>query len=479
MQWYPKPYQKTGLKFSLTNPFSGLFLDPGLGKTSIILSLIDILVEAKCTRGVLVVAPLRVAGETWPNEINKWDNFKNLTYTVLHGKVGKQSIYGSNKNIYLINPEGLPWLYGELVSIIQSGGEPPFDTLIIDESNKFKSPTAKSRFCLIRDMLPLFKRRHILNGTPAPKGLLDVWAQICILDNGKALGANYYRFRNKFFHKDDYNEFSWYLNEGADEEIHELVAPLVLEMSASDHLDMPELLTNDIYVKLPTKAMAAYKELERDFLTHISSNEVSADTAAAKSMKCHQLANGAVYEDKPEDLTDQELKEWRKTRKTLVSHSVKIDALKDLVGELAGKPLLIAYNFKHDLMALKKAFGQDLPYIGSGVSLSKTKELITKWNNGELPILAGHPASMGHGLNMQESCNDICWYSITWNLDFYLQFIARVYRQGVKGHQVRNHRIIAKNTIDELMVSVLVERGDTQDNLREAIKKYRLKALNN
>ncbi len=471
-RWSPHNYQRTALSFLLANPCSGLFLDPGLGKTSISLAAVKILKYAREIKGVLLVAPLRVTYSVWPSEIDKWVNFNELTCTVLHGD-NKSSLWGPSKDLYLINPEGLQWLHDELLAGLKAGKENPFNSLWIDESTKFKSHDSK-RFELLVNMLPLFKRRHIMTGTPSPRSLLDLWPQIYLLDEGKTLGNNFYKFRKKYFQSHDWDKYNWEIKDFAAEEIHELVAPMVLEMSSTDYLDMPELIYNDIEVTLPKKAFKYYKQMEKEFFIQLEDKEVSAEAAAQVSMKCHQIANGLVYEDIPEGLEEDEERAFKRNRKALPIHKAKIEALADLIDELNGKPLLIAYHFKHDLEALRGLLGKDVPYIGSGVNPTKSKELEGQWNRGELPVLLGHPDSMSHGLNFQEAGNDICWFSLTWNLENYMQFIRRIYRQGVIGSYVRVHHLIAKGTVDEAMLSRLGDRAEQQIDLREAIRKYRL-----
>lgn len=470
--WRPHCYQRTALSFIISNIAAGLFLDPGLGKTSISLRAIKMLKNADKLKSVLMIAPLRVSYSVWPSEITKWSNFNDLTHTILHDKT-KNTLWGPKKDIYLINPEGLKWLHEELLNGLKAGKECPFDTLWVDESTKFKSHES-ARFKYVVDMLPLFKRRVIMTGTPSPKGLLDLWPQIFILDNGKALGNNFHKFQRTYFETNDWNEHAWQIKDFAADTIHELVAPLVLEMRAEDHLDMPELVFNDIYVDLPAKALKHYKEMEKKFFTELDGSEVSAEAAAQASMKCHQIANGAVYENVPEDLDEDEIKAFMRTRKTIPVHKAKIEAIDDLISELNGKPILVAYNFKHDLEALRKLLGKDVPYIGSGVSPKQSKAIEDDWNAGKIPVLLGHPASMAHGLNLQNAGNDVCWFSETWNLEEYEQLYRRIYRQGVKGNQVRVHHLIARGTVDEAMLLRLGERAAEQLSLRDAIKKYRL-----
>lgn len=469
-KWIAHVYQRIAIAFLLANPRSGLFLDPGLGKTSISLATIKILKYAAMSKGVLMIAPLRVTYSVWPNEIEKWTNFHKLTNTILHDN-NKQSLWGPKKDIYLINPEGLAWLHNELLEGLQAGKKCPFNVLWIDESTKFKT-FGSARFGLLMDMLPLFKRRHIMTGTPSPRSLLDLWSQIYILDEGKTLGHNYHEFRKKYFESEDWSKHTWTIKDFAADTIHELISPLVLEMSAEDYLEMPEIMFNDIIIDLPDKALKYYKRMEKDFFIELDGMEASAEAAAQSSMKCHQIANGRVYEDIPIDLTEDEIKAFRKQRKTLDIHTAKAEALKDLVDELNGKPLLIAYHFKHDLEAIHKALGNDISHIGSGVSAAQSKVIERDWNAGKIKVLVGHPDSMAHGLNLQDGGNDVCWYSLTWNLENYLQFYKRIWRQGVKG-RCRVHHLISNKTLDMAIMSRLGDKAQNQTDLRLALKNYR------
>jgi len=474
IKWIPHNYQLTAISFLLTTIRSTLFLDPGLGKTSTSLAVIKILKYAQRTNGVLMVAPLRVAYSVWPAEIRKWDNFKDLSYTILHDNT-KHMLWGEHKDIYLINPEGLEWLHGELLKGLKAGKKCPFNTLWIDESTKFKNHKS-NRFEYIVNMLPLFKRRHIMTGTPAPKGLLDLWSQMFILDEGKTLGHNYHEFRRKYFKAEDWNKYNWKIMDFSAEAIHEKVAPLVLEMAADDYLDIPKLTYNNIKVQLPKKAMQYYKQMEKEFFICLDDKEASADAAAQVSQKCHQISNGRVYEDVPEGLTDEEERKFKRTRQAILVHSAKQEALEDLVDELNGKPLLIAYQYKHDLAAIRELLGDNVPFIGSGVSFAKQLKLEKQWNEGKLDYLVAYPGSMAHGLNLQLGGHDVCWYSLTWNLEDYIQFIKRIHRQGVK-KSVRCHHLVGEGTIDKAMLLRLGERAEEQQDLRDALKKYRLELI--
>lgn len=468
--WNPHNYQLTAKSFLLVNPFSGLFLDPGLGKTSISLSSIKTILRSGMGRAVLLVAPLSVCYMVWPDEISKWLNFNGLTYTILHDNA-KESLWGPQKDIYLINPEGLKWLHDELLLGLEGGEKCPFNILWVDESTKFKNQDAQ-RFEFLCNMLPLFKRRHIMTGTPSPKSLLNLWPQLFLLDQGKALGRNFYEFRKQYFQAEDWNKYDWQLKDFAEEQIHEKVAPLILEMSAEDYLSISPLVYNNIKVKLEGDIKKYYKEMEQQMFIQVDGLEASAIQNADLFNKCHQIANGSVYEDIPEDLEPEEIREFKRNRKTLHIHDEKLDALSNLTDELNGKPILVAYKFKHDLEALRKLYGDDLPYIGSGVKPKEAKRLENEFNAGKIPVLAGNPQSIGHGLNMQKASVNVAWYSLTPDLEMYIQFIKRIHRQGVSG-RVTCHHIMTENSVDEVMLTRLGKRAKQQIDLRKALREYR------
>lgn len=470
--WKPHSYQRTAISFLLANPVGGLFLDPGLGKTSISLAAMKILRNALRVKGVLLIAPLRVIYSVWPQEIAKWSNFKDTKYTILH-EGNRHTIWSTNSDIYAINPEGLEWLHDELLDKLTKGRSCPFNILWIDESTKFKNHESQ-RFKYIVSMLPLFKRRYIMTGTPAPKGYLDLWSQIYILDEGKALDPNYHKYRRTYFQAEDWNKYDWQLRDFCEERIQKAVSPIVLEMSNKDYLDMPDLIYNNIVIDLPAKKLKQYKKMEKEYFISLDDMEASAKQAADASIKCHQIANGKVYEDIPEGLTYEDERDFRKNRKVIHIHKEKVTAIQDLIDELNGKPLLVSYQFRHDFAALQDLLGVDVPHIGRGVKPEKALELELQWNQGLLPVLIVHPSTVAHGLNLQESGNDICWFSLTWNLEEYQQLIARIYRQGVTGGEVRVHHLICNNTIDQAMLMRLGERAKQQQDLRKAIKKYRL-----
>lgn len=475
--WKPHAYQKRAMKFLLEHASAALFLDPGLGKTSITLGAIKVLKKKKMFGKALIIAPLRVCHSVWPGEQEKWTDFKDLTIEVLHGPK-KQEALEREADVYLINPEGLDWLLDTKKTRTPSGKvrievdtrrfkKLGFDTLVIDELSKFKHASS-GRFKALKLVHHLFDRRWGLTGSPASNGLMDLFGQCFILDQGRTLGPYITHFRNKYFLPHP-SGFGWVIREGAAEEIYERVEPLALRMAADDYLDLPKLIPNNIRVDLPPKVRQVYDQLEADMLAKVGEKIITAANAAAASTKCRQVANGGVYMD-PDIL--KLLKEPKSKREWTNLHTEKLDALEDLIEELSGSPLLVAYDFEHDLDRLKSRFGKDIPYIGGGVTAKRSKELEQAWNRGELPYLFGHPASIGHGLNLQEGdAHHVCWHSLTWDYELYDQFIRRVLRQGNRHQKVFVHHLIARDTVDEAMLGSLKSKMKGQNALFDALKK--------
>ena len=427
-------------------------LDPGLGKTSCTLSAFKILRETGYANRLLIIAPLRPMYNVWPQEGEKWSNFKSLTFAILHGpEKDWQASNPEGVDIYLINPEGLPWLLG-------SAKNPDFsklkkmgvDMLVIDESTKFKHSNT-ARFKILKKALGKFTRRYILTGSVSPNGLMDLFGQFYILDGGNALGGYVTHFRQKYFSQPNaaYEPYRWEPNSDAMEKIADRISPLSLQLSARDYLDMPDLHYVNIEVELPSEAKQRYTQVADDFVTKIEEEFVVAENAAVAGTKCRQIANGAVYTSNKE---------------YAVIHTAKLDALEELVDELSGSPLLVLYEYRHDLERILERY-PTAPYLGSGVSQKKADTAIRLFNSGSLPLLIGHPASMGHGLNLQGSCHHVCWFGITWNFEYYDQAIARVYRQGQKSEIVFVYHIVAKDTLDEKVLRVLAAKERTQSDL--------------
>lgn len=455
---------------------AALFLDPGLGKTSITLAAIKILKAKGLLGKVLLVAPLRPCYSVWPAEIQKWCDFHGLRYVILHG-AKKEKRLNTVADIYIINPEGLDWLLGVVKTATKNGKKRVsvdlkrwrtlrFDTLVIDELSKFKH-TNTGRYKALKQVHHTFSRRWGLTGSPAANGLMDLFGQCYILDQGAALGQYITHYRMQYFDR-GYDGHSWHLKEGAAEKIYKKVEPLALRMG-DELLDMPEKVENIVRVRLPAKAQKIYTEVEKDLISKVCGKTVTAGTAAAASMKCRQIANGAVYLDQeviPLLQLKSGSKEWAQI------HEQKLDALGELIDELQGSPLLVAYEFNHDLDRIKKRFGKNVPYIGSGVPAKKAAKLERDWNNGDLPVLFGQPASMGHGMNLQGAGNHVAWLTPTWNFELYDQFNRRVRRQGNKHKRVYVHHIIAEDTIDEVVMSTLKTKNAGQNALFRALKKY-------
>lgn len=437
----------------LSQAAGGLFLDPGLGKTSTVLATFKILKQKKLANKMLIVAPLRPMYKVWPDEIKKWVDFQDLKYAILHGDVKNHNLE-CDVDVYLINPEGITWLFGR-------PDRPEFDVLVIDESTKFKNSTTQ-RFKSLKPFLPTFKRRWILTGTPVPNGLEDLFGQIYILDLGRSLGRYITHFRTNYFERVGFSVYDWRPRHGAFQEVVERISPLVLQLSAEEYLQMPEIVNSDLMVHLPSTAMTLYREVEDDFITELEGGKLVAANAAVAGIKCRQIANGAVYAELEVDTG----------KPYSVIHDEKLDALEDLVEELGGAPLLLLYEFDHDRERILERF-PNTPTLGRGISGKKLDGVIDRFNAGSLPILLGHPASMGHGLNLQGSCHHICWFGITWNLEYYDQAIARVYRQGQKSDRVFVYHIIAKDTYDEKVVKALTAKDRTQQGLLKMLSSDR------
>lgn len=461
MKFTPHAYQKSAIDF-MESKNAAIFAEPGLGKTAISLSLID---EGYWGyRSALIIAPLRVCYNTWPDEIDKWGF--GLTHTILHGPDRVQRA-AATADIYLLNCENIFWFFDQFKDAGPDSW--PWDILIIDESSKFKNATSR-RFKLLAKFLNRFKRRYILTGTPSPNGLLDLWAQLYIINQGESLGKYITTFRNQYFYR-DLDTQQWRILAGMDKQIQQRVAPVALYIKAADHLDLPPLIHNKVHIELPPKVRKIYDTAETQLVIELEDNPSLISTAAGLYNACRQIANGRLYE--PIDMLREVLQ--KQDRLVFELHAEKIKAAREIVDELQSKPALIAYHYKHDLAALQAEFGSDVPYIGSGVSQKATREIIEGWNAGNIPILLGHPMSMSHGLNLQKGGHDIIWYSLTDNLDNYIQFIDRIFRQGVT-KAVRVHYLLAKRTVDIAILSRLMQKEQVQQSLLDSIKAYRFSA---
>lgn len=444
MKYSPHDYQRYAAEFIITHPVAALLLDMGLGKTSITLTAInDLLFDSFEIHKALVVAPLRVARDTWSAEIEKWDHLSGLRYSVAVGTVQERlSALRTPADIYIINRENIQWLVEE------SGLPFDFDMAVIDELSSFKNHLSK-RFRAFMKVRPKLKRIVGLTGTPAGNGLMDLFAEFKLLDMGERLGRLIGQYRNAYFQPDKRNGmviYSYKPLPDAEQRIYDKISDITISMKAADHLKMPELISAEYTVQLSEKEKEKYDQLKKDLILATEDNEVTAANAASLSNKLSQMANGAVYSD------DESIIEI---------HERKLDALEDIIESMNGKPLLVAYWFKHDLERIKKRF--DVREI-------KSSEDIFDWNSGKIPVALIHPASAGHGLNLQNGGSTLVWFGLTWSLELYQQTNARLWRQGQTADTVVIQHIVAKGTIDEQIMKALKTKDTTQAALITAVK---------
>ncbi|QHQ61463.1 ATP-dependent helicase [Anaerocolumna sedimenticola] len=443
MKYSPHDYQTYTTNFILEHPISAVFLDMGLGKSVITLTAIfGLALDSFLIRKVLVIAPLRVARDTWPAEIEKWDHLKGLTYSVAVGTEQERRLaLMQNVDVYLINRENVDWL------VNKSNLPFDYDMVVVDELSSFKAYGSK-RFKALRRVRPKVKRIVGLTGTPSGNGLMDLWAEIGILDMGQRLGRFITHYRNSFFSPDKRNQqiiFSYKPLPGAEDEIYRRISDITISMKNTDYLKMPECVINEIPVQLSEKERKVYDTMKRDLVLSLEGQEIDAGSAASLSNKLLQMANGAVYAD---------------DGSVVIIHDRKLDALEDILEAANGKPVLIAYWYKHDLQRILKRFPTErLDSIDS----------IKRWNDGEIPVAVIHPASAGHGLNLQTGGSTLVWFGLTWSLELYQQTNARLWRQGQKDTVVIHH-IITKGTIDEQVMKALRLKDKTQAALIDAVR---------
>lgn len=444
MEFRPHKYQEYAIDRIMDTPAVGLFLEMGLGKTAITLTAIErLLYDSYDAVKVLVIAPLRVAEDTWSRESSKWNHTKHLRISkILGDRKKREAALKANADIYVINRENVQWLVGFL------GKKWSFDTVVIDELSSFKSSSAQ-RFRALRRVRPLMKRVIGLTGTPAPNGLLDLWAQVYLLDQGERLGTTISGYRDRYFlagAKSGHVVYEWKQKKESEDNIHEKISDICISMKAEDWLDMPKRIDRAVPLELKNVAKAQYDQLERDLLLPMAGADIVANTAAVLSNKLLQMANGAAYDE---------------NRGVREIHNVKLDALEDLIEAANGNPVLVFYAYKHDLSRIKARFP-------TARTLDSAED-IAEWNAGEIPILLAHPASAGHGLNLQAGGNIIVWFGLTWSLELYQQANARLHRQG-QTQSVIVHHLIAEGTIDEDVMLALENKATGQDALLAAVK---------
>lgn len=443
-------YQKQAVDFVLERDASGLFLDMGLGKTLITLTALDdLMFNQFVARRVLVIAPLRVAESTWRQEAEKWDHLARFTFALALGSVRRRvEALDQEADITIINRENVAWL------VERFGRRWPFDTVVIDELSSFRNHESK-RFKALRKVRPLIKRVIGLTGTPTPKGLINLWAQVYLLDRGERLGTTVTAYRDRWFrpgaHK-GFTVYEWIPVDGADDEISARLSDLCMSMTAADYLKLPPSSSIVRKVRLPPAAMMKYRTLERDLVLALEDETVSASGRGVLAGKLQQICNGAVYSDDKASWT--------------AVHDAKLEELADLVEAANGNPILVFYAYRHDVERIREYFRkQRLPEP----RLLEGPDDVAAWNRKEIPVLLAHPESAGFGINLQEGGSVIVWYGMTYNLEAYQQANARILRQGQK-KPVRIYHIVAENTRDEDCLPVLEGRAVTQDMLMDALK---------
>ena len=444
MNFNPHDYQDYAIRYIEKHPVAAVLLDMGLGKTIISLTAVyDLLFDSFEVHRVLVVAPLRVARDTWPAEIQKWEHLRGLTYAVAVGTPKERKaalMHGAD--ITIINRENVQWL------IEESGIQWQYDMVVVDELSSFKSHQAK-RFRSLLKMRPQNKSFVGLTGTPASNGFMDLWAEFKVLDMGERLGRFITQYRTNYFMPDKRNGeiiYSYKPLPNAEDAFYRRISDITISMKSTDHLKMPELVSTEYEVQLSDSERSRYEDLKQELILQLPDGEVTAANAASLTGKLSQLANGAIYAD---------------TGEVIEFHDRKLDALEDIIEAANEKPLLVAYWFRHDLSRIKNRFN---------VREIKTSRDIADWNAGKIPVAVIHPASAGHGLNLQAGGSTLVWFGLTWSLELYQQTNARLWRQGQESGTVVIQHIITKGTIDERIVKALSKKEMTQTALIDAVK---------
>lgn len=472
MKYIARNYQSHTTEKIIVQLESGLFLDMGLGKTVSSLTAVDELIfDCLLEDFVLIIAPKNVAVNVWPDELAKWDHLKNLTYSVISGTEKQRKMALAKKaRVYVIGRDNVVWL----VSQYQSSW--PFRFVIIDELSSFKSSDSL-RFKALKLIRPYIKRIVGLTGTPASNGLMDLWAQMYLLDKGERLGKFKTNYRDRFFEYNPYKknlpngdilQRGWHPKEGAREKIYGLISDICISMKAEDYLDLPKVLFQDVVVRLTDKDKQLYEQFEKESVLSFPDDDdlVTAANRAALSGKLRQFANGAVYNDQnfDDETGKPEPKSWR------LIHDAKLDRLEEMVEALNGEPVFIAYAFKHDAERILARLAK------YGARQMKGSQDIRDWNEGKVPVLLAHPASAGHGLNLQFGGHHIIWFGVNWSLELYLQFNKRLDRPGQK-FPVIIQRLLVEDTLDMEIVPVLDGKETEQNALMKAIRvrkeKYR------
>ena len=444
-------YQRNGAAHLYNSTATGgvavLWLDPGYGKTMIVLHAFKALYEAGIVKNMMIVAPLRVAQTVWGQEIDEWASLNGLVACRLHGTKKEKQLARRDVNIWIVNYEGIPWA----IKMAKQGKMQPCDVVVYDEIRRMKNAQGK-RFKAARPLTSMAKFKWGLTGTPASNGLLDLFGQFLILDDGLALGKYITKYRSQYFEQ-GYDGFSWLPRPGAQEMIEDRIKPYIYR--ADGYLDLPEFVDDIRKIVLPPAAMKKYREMKQNLITEMESDQITAANAAVLVGKLKQMSNGRVYDE---------------NRKIITLHAEKQEALKDLIDELGDEQLLIAYEFNHDLTQLREVLGDDLPYLGAGINEKTAQDYVDRWNSGDIRVMAAHPASAGHGLNLQKgNAHHILWWGPTIDLDHYIQFNRRLLRQGNKSSHVVVHTFVTAQTVDETVIIARTEKDGIQSGLLSAL----------
>lgn len=457
--WVPDSMQQIAVRYLIERNAAGLLLDPGGGKTAITYAAYKILRKRKMARRVLVVCPLKVLQFVWVQERDKWEDFHDITVTRLHSDFGKmEKLADAPADFYIINFDNIQWLMKD-----DNLARLDCDIVVWDELSKFKNPSTQ-RIKTVKKFLHLFARRWGLTGSPVPKSYMNLFGEALVLDMGKTFGPYITHFREQYFDPSGYMGYDWTLKDKADKKIQKAIKPVMLRLELPATAGMPKLKHNPIMIDLPPKARAAYDEMEDKMFTQLEEANgrrvfLESLNGAGTSGKCHQIAQGSVYTNAP---------------LYTILHEEKIAALENLIDELQGSPLLVAYQFQHDLEAIMRHLGKTIPYLGRGIDGKAAIKIEQQWNRGELPVLVAQSQAVGHGANLQQAGNHVCWYGLTWDFEIFDQFIRRVWRRGNKHNVVYSHAIMAANTVDQVIWATMHGRDHTQKGFLAALRDYRI-----
>jgi hypothetical protein len=474
--WNPRSYQKTGVVLMLRQAAAGILYKPGLGKTTVVYMACRILLEKGFVKKTLVIAPIKPAYNVWPAQKYYYEDFKHLRVGLMHGADKESVLHDDNFDLYVMNPDGLMWLLqAHTEEYTTAGGKKKkrvvvdqqrlawlksrFQMLVVDESTDFRDTTT-NRFKLLEYLLRAMKRRYILSGTPMPKTIQDWFGQIYVLDMGDALGRFITHFRTRYMYPDPGNPYGWLPQPGAFERMSKRIAPLVQVVEQKGNVDLPDVVYNDVWVDLPPAVRLEYNKMYRALVAQVESGNIVAANSAVASSKCRQICNGAIYHSEAEEEGEY-----------TPLHTEKYEALRGILAELSGDPLLITYEFKFDRDTIEELLG--VPCISTG-NARKDNDRITQFSRGELPAVMGHPKSISLGIDgLQDSCCNIAMIGCPWSLLYYEQIIDRVKRVGNKSKKITVHRILARNTLDERVLEVLDDRDRDQTSFMKLLKGLR------